>query len=43
VQNYEYGLKLIKERTGKDTFTIQREAITGSEGYLNRLIRMSYR
>jgi ATP-dependent Clp protease ATP-binding subunit ClpX len=43
VQNYEYGLKLIKERTGKDTFTIQREAITDSEGYLNRLIRMSYR
>jgi len=43
VKNYEYGLKLIKEKTGKDTFTIHREALEDSEGYLNRLIRKSYK
>jgi len=43
VKNYEYGLELIKEKTGKDTFTIHREALDDSEGYLNRLIRNSYK
>ncbi|MBW1679157.1 MAG: AAA family ATPase [Deltaproteobacteria bacterium] len=42
VKNYEYGLKLIKEKTGKESFTIHQEALIDSEGYLNRLIREFY-
>ncbi len=43
VKNYEYGLKLIKEKTGKDSFVIHRDALIDSEEYLNRLIRESYK
>jgi len=43
VKNYEYGLKLIKEKTGNDSFTIHREALKNSEEFLNRLIRKSYK
>jgi len=42
VKNYEYGLKLIKEKTGKNSFIIHGEALSNSEEYLNHLIRSSY-
>ncbi|MBN2467651.1 MAG: hypothetical protein JXD19_05820, partial [Deltaproteobacteria bacterium] len=42
VQNYQYGLNLIKEKTGQDTFTIHGEALIDSEKYLNTLIQDSY-
>jgi hypothetical protein len=42
LRNYEFGLKLIKEKTGKSKFTIYREALADPEGYLNRLILSSY-
>ena len=42
VKNYEYGLKLIHEKTGKSHFEIQALALTNSEDYLNRLVRDSY-
>lgn len=42
VKNYELGLKLIKEKTGKNSFTVCREALADPEEYLNRLIKKSY-
>ncbi len=42
VNNYEFGLKLIHEKTGKSRFTIHRMALSNSEEYLNQLIRDSY-
>jgi hypothetical protein len=42
-QNYEHGLKLIKEKTGKAEFSIPAEGIENPEIYLNRLIREIYR
>ena len=42
VKDYEYGLKLINERTGKDHFTLHRSALIDPEEYLNQLIRESY-
>ena len=42
-QNYEHGLKLIKEKTGKRDFPIPAEGIENQEKYLNRLIQETYR
>jgi len=42
VKNYQYGLKLIKEKTGKKSFIIHKEALLDSERYLNLLIEESY-
>jgi ATP-dependent Clp protease ATP-binding subunit ClpX len=42
-QNYEHGLKLIKEKTGKQEFLIPPEGIENPENYLNRLIRETYK
>ena len=41
-KNYEYGLKLIKEKTGTKKFVIHKEALKNPEDYLNSLIRTSY-
>ncbi|HQO78090.1 MAG TPA: hypothetical protein PLG17_06210 [Thermodesulfobacteriota bacterium] len=42
VHNYEYGLRLIYERTGRKEFMVRRSALIDSEEYLNTLIRESY-
>jgi len=39
----EYGLKLVKERAGIDTFTINEEAVLDMEKYVNDLIKKYYR
>jgi ATP-dependent Clp protease ATP-binding subunit ClpX len=41
-QNYEHGLKLIREKTGKKDFPIPAEGMEGTEKYLNRLIQETY-
>jgi ATP-dependent Clp protease ATP-binding subunit ClpX len=43
LQNYDHGLKLIKEKTGKDHFQIPAEGVENPEVYLNRLIQEAYR
>ncbi|MGA1843947.1 MAG: AAA family ATPase [bacterium] len=42
-QNYEHGLKLIKEKTGKRKYTIPAEGIENPENYMNELIRDTYK
>jgi len=42
-QNYEHGLKLIREKTGKKDFPIPAEGMEDPEKYLNRLIQETYR
>jgi endopeptidase Clp ATP-binding regulatory subunit ClpX len=42
-QNYEHGLKLIREKTGRKEFPIPPEGIENPEEYLNRLIQETYR
>jgi ATP-dependent protease Clp ATPase subunit len=39
----EYGLNLVKERTGIDRFLIDAEAVTDMDRYVNKLIKSSYR
>ncbi|WP_456431232.1 AAA family ATPase [Thermosulfuriphilus sp.] len=39
----EYGLRLIQERTGRDSFVIMEEAVHNPELYINRLIREAFR
>lgn len=39
----EYGLKLVKDRSGMDHFTIGREAVTDMEAYVNDLVKNYYR
>ncbi len=39
----EYGLTLVKERTGRDSFEIPKEAMENPELYINRLIRTCYK
>lgn len=41
-QDLEFGLKLVRDKTGKDNFAITREALDNPEGYINNLIRDSY-
>lgn len=41
-QNYEHGLKLIYERTGKKEFSVSASGIENPEYDLNRLIRETY-
>ena len=43
LQNYDHGLKLIKEKTGKEHFQIPAEGVENPEVYLNRLIQEAYR
>lgn len=42
-QNFEHGLKLIKEKSGRGDFSVSPEGIKDPEDYLNRLIRDTYR
>ena len=41
-KNYHQGLKLVKEKTGKNGFMITNEATRNPEGFLNKLIKESY-
>jgi ATP-dependent Clp protease ATP-binding subunit ClpX len=41
-KDYEHGLRLIRDRTGRRDFVMTREAVDDPEGYLNRLIREVY-
>ncbi len=38
----EYGLKLVRERSGMDTFVITREAVNDMESYINGLVKKFY-
>jgi len=42
LKNYRHGLKLVRERKGKNEFIITREALRDPEGFLNKLIKESY-
>jgi endopeptidase Clp ATP-binding regulatory subunit ClpX len=42
-QELEFGLKLVRDKTGRDNFSITLEAIDNPEGYINSLIKDSYR
>ncbi len=42
-QNYEHGLKLIREKTGKREFSISAEGMENPEQFLNGLIQATYR
>lgn len=39
----EYGLKLVKDRSGVDEFTVNAEAINNMEEYINGLLKKHYR
>jgi ATP-dependent Clp protease ATP-binding subunit ClpX len=41
-KDFEHGLKLIRDKTGKTEFTISKEAIDDPAGFLNVLIRDVY-
>jgi len=41
-KDLEYALKLVKERTSQDHFSLSREALTDLDGYLNQVIRDYY-
>jgi hypothetical protein len=42
LKNYEHGLKLIREKTGRRSFTFPHEAVEHPQQYLNDLIKESY-
>jgi len=42
-QNYEHGLKLIRDKTGMREFVLTRDAVDEPEDFLNRLIQETYR
>jgi len=39
----EYGLKLVKDRSGMETFVINDKAVTDMESYVNNLVKAYYR
>ena len=41
-KDFEHGLKLIRDRTGRRDFILTREAVDDPEEYLNRQIREVY-
>ena len=41
--DYDYGFRLIADRSGQNQFILPREAVTGHQKYLDELIRESYR
>ena len=43
LQNYDHGLKLIREKTGKRHFLIPEEGVANPEQFLNGLIQEAYR
>ncbi len=40
--DFEHGLKLVREKTGKNRFFITREALSGPEAFIDKLIRDEY-
>jgi len=42
-KDFEYGFKLVQEKTGLTRFTITPEAVSNPEGYIQKLIRTYYR
>lgn len=42
VQKLEYGLKLVKSKSGIESFTIDKEAVMDMEEYINSLLRRYY-
>lgn len=42
-QNYEHGLKLIKEKTGRREFLIPPQGVVSPDTFLNQLIRETYK
>jgi len=42
-KSLEYGLKLVKDRSGIERFTISEDAVKDPEGFVNRLIKKVYR
>jgi len=40
--SFEYGFKLIRDRIGRDTFVITKEALNNPEGFFNKLVRETY-
>lgn len=42
VKKLEYGLNLVKDRSGIETFTINSEAVTDMENFVNNLIKKFY-
>lgn len=43
VKSLEYGLKLIRERSGIENFILNKDAIIDMDNYVNRLIKKYYR
>ncbi|RJR28874.1 MAG: AAA family ATPase [Desulfobacteraceae bacterium] len=43
VKRLEYGLKLVKERSGVENFLITKDAVTDMESYINTLVKKFYR
>ncbi len=43
INRLEYGLKLVREKTGRDEFIIDAKAITDMENYINELVQNYYR
>ncbi len=41
-KDYEYGLGLIRDKTGRTEFVLTNEAVDDPEGFLNRMIREIY-
>ena len=42
-QKLEYGLRLVKDRSNVDSFTLNQEAVTDTENFINNLIKNTYR
>jgi ATP-dependent Clp protease ATP-binding subunit ClpX len=43
IKKLEYGLNLVKDRSGIDTFKLDAEAVSDMESYVNRMIKQYYR
>jgi hypothetical protein len=41
--DYDYGFRLIADRSGQGQFIMPREAVTDHQKYLDELIRESYK
>lgn len=42
VKRLEYGLNLVRDRSGIESFTINNEAVTDMESFVNNLIKKYY-
>jgi hypothetical protein len=43
VKRLEYGLKLVKDRSGIERFVVNDEAVTDMENFVNNLVKKFYR